>query len=58
MNATDSGTTSSLMETPMSAPTVFNFYYPEYQFPGALASAGLTTPEFQLTTAELFHTPA
>jgi hypothetical protein len=29
---------------------VFNFFYPGYEFPGALASAGLTTPEFQLTT--------
>jgi hypothetical protein len=30
---------------------VFNFFYPGYEFPGALASAGMTTPEFQLTTA-------
>jgi len=28
-----------------------HFFYPGYRFPGALASAGLTTPEFQLTTA-------
>jgi hypothetical protein len=34
----------------LRAPTVFNFYYPNYEFPGALASAGLTTPEFQLTS--------
>ncbi len=50
MSYTDSGTTSSLMESPLRSPTVFNFYYPGYEFPGALASAGLTTPEFQLTT--------
>ena len=29
---------------------MFNFFYPGYEFPGPLASAGLTTPEFQLTT--------
>jgi len=29
---------------------VFNFYFPDYKFPGILASAGLTTPEFQLTS--------
>jgi hypothetical protein len=34
----------------LSAPTVFNFFFPNYEFPGALASAGLTTPEFQLTS--------
>jgi Protein of unknown function (DUF1800) len=50
MSYTDSGTTSSLMESPLRSPTVFNFYYPGYEFPGVLASAGLTTPEFQLTT--------
>jgi len=50
MSYTDSGTASSLMESPLRSPTVFNFYYPGYEFPGALASAGLTTPEFQLTT--------
>jgi hypothetical protein len=51
MSYTDTGGTSSLMESPLRSPTVFNFYYPSYEFPGVLASAGLTTPEFQLTTA-------
>jgi uncharacterized protein (DUF1800 family) len=50
MSYTDSGTVSTLMESPLRSPTVFNFYYPGYEFPGVLASAGLTTPEFQLTT--------
>lgn len=50
MGYTDSGTGASLMESPLRSPTVFNFYYPGYEFPGVLASAGLTTPEFQLTT--------
>jgi hypothetical protein len=50
MNATDAGTTSSLSETPLNSPTVFNFYFPDYKFAGQLASAALTTPEFQLTS--------
>ncbi len=50
MNFTDSGSTFSLSQSPLNSPTVFNFYFPGYQFPGALASAGLTTPEFQLTS--------
>jgi hypothetical protein len=43
-------TDTSLTQTPLRSPTVFNFFFPDYQFPGALASAGLTTPEFQLTS--------
>ncbi len=43
-------TDGSLDQTPLSSPTVFNFFFPDYKFPGALASAGLTTPEFQLTS--------
>src|SRR5665213_1372473 len=47
---TDTGSSSSLLQSPLRAPTVFNFYFPNYEFPGALSSAGLTTPEFQLTS--------
>jgi uncharacterized protein (DUF1800 family) len=50
MNATDAGASSSLLQTPLNSPTVFNFFFPNYQFPGILTSAGLTTPEFQLTS--------
>ena len=50
MNATDTGSSSSLAQTPMNSPTVFNFFYPDYKFQGPLATAGLTTPEFQLTS--------
>lgn len=50
MSYTDTGTISSLSQSPLRSPTVFNFFYPSYEFPGPLASAGLTTPEFQLTT--------
>ncbi len=41
--------TDDLTQTPLNAPTVFNFFYPDYQFPGSIAAAGLTTPEFQLS---------
>ena len=44
-------TDGSVTQTPLNAPTVFNYFYPGYRFPGALESAGLTTPEFQLTNA-------
>ena len=50
INATDTGSSMSLAQTPLNAPTVFNFFFPDYKFPGALATAGLTTPEFQLTS--------
>ncbi|MEI6083107.1 MAG: DUF1800 family protein [Verrucomicrobiota bacterium] len=46
MSATD----NDLTQTPLRSPTVFNFFPPDYKFPGILASAGLTTPEFQLTS--------
>jgi len=51
MGYTDMGTSSSLSQSPLRSPTVFNFFYPGFEFPGPLASAGLTTPEFQLTSA-------
>ena len=50
LNATDTGSTYSLAQTPLNAPTVFNFFFPGYKFPGSLTTAGLTTPEFQLTS--------
>jgi hypothetical protein len=50
LNATDTGGTFSLAQTPLNSPTVFNFFFPGYKFPGALAAAGVTTPEFQLTS--------
>lgn len=45
MNNTD----SELAQTPLNSPSVFNFFLPDFKFPGVLASAGLTTPEFQLS---------
>jgi uncharacterized protein (DUF1800 family) len=50
IGSTDSGNSSSLLQTPLAAPTVFNYFFPDYKFQGILASAGLTTPEFQLTS--------
>ena len=34
----------------MHSPTVFNFFSPEYAAPGAIAAAGLQSPEFEITT--------
>jgi uncharacterized protein (DUF1800 family) len=45
-----STTNTSLAQEPMNSPTVFNFFSPDYQAPGAVAEAGLYSPEFQLTT--------
>lgn len=50
MGATDTGSSSALGQTPLNSPTVFNFFFPDYKFQGPLATAGLTTPEFQLTS--------
>jgi len=44
-------TNSVLAQTPLDSPTVFNFYYPNYEYPGNLATYNVTTPEFQLSTA-------
>jgi uncharacterized protein (DUF1800 family) len=43
-------TETDLAQTPLRSPTVFNFFLPDYQHPGTLASNGLLTPEFQLTS--------
>ena len=44
------GTNGSLTQTPLDSPTVFNYFYPDYKYPGNLAASDITTPEFQLTT--------
>ncbi len=36
-------------QTPLRAQTVFNFYTPDYAAPGEIASAGLNSPEFEIT---------
>ncbi len=40
----------SLGQSPLLAPSVFNFFSPNYRHPGAIAQAGLVAPEFQITT--------
>jgi uncharacterized protein (DUF1800 family) len=37
-------------EEAMHSPTVFNFFSPDYEAPGAIAQAGLKSPEFEITT--------
>jgi uncharacterized protein (DUF1800 family) len=44
-------TDATLNQSPINSPTVFNYFLPDFKNPGALASQGITTPEFQ-TTAE------
>ncbi len=41
---------ASLFQAALRAPTVFNFFEPDFTFPGTLAAAGLYSPEFQLFT--------
>jgi uncharacterized protein (DUF1800 family)/predicted small lipoprotein YifL len=41
---------NALGQSPFLAPTVFNFYSPNYKAPGKIAQAGLYSPEFQITT--------
>jgi uncharacterized protein (DUF1800 family) len=37
-------------QSPMSAPSVFNFFQPSYSPPGPIENAGLVAPEFQTLT--------
>jgi uncharacterized protein (DUF1800 family) len=41
---------ANLAEEAMHSPTVFNFFGPDYAAPGAIAAAGLKSPEFEITT--------
>ncbi|MCB1204535.1 MAG: DUF1800 family protein [Verrucomicrobiae bacterium] len=43
-------TDASLTQSPLRAPSVFNWFLPDYVFPGALGEAGLVAPEFQVAT--------
>lgn len=43
-------TTSRLGQSPQRAPSVFNWFLPDYTVPGALAQAGLFAPELQIAT--------
>lgn len=40
----------NLAQVPLHAPTVFNFFLPDYEPPGAIAQAGLKSPETEIST--------
>lgn len=40
-----------LLQRPLSAPSVFNFYSPDYRPPGAMTAAGLASPELQIVNS-------
>ena len=44
------GVDDGLGQSPLLAPSVFNYFSPNYRPPGPVAQAGLTAPEFQITT--------
>lgn len=44
-------TQSNLGHYPLSAPSVFNFFSPEFEPPGLIGNAGLVGPEFQILNA-------
>ncbi|MGC4016336.1 MAG: DUF1800 family protein [Luteolibacter sp.] len=48
MQARINSTTSALLQNPMSAPSVFNFFLPDYTPAGTLAANGLVSPEMQI----------
>ena len=43
-------TDGTLAQSPQDAPSVFNWFLPDYVLPGPLAAAGLVAPEFQVMT--------
>ncbi len=43
-------TDANLAQTPLAAPTVFNWFLPDYRPDGPIADAALVAPEFQITT--------
>lgn len=40
-----------LLQRPLSAPSVFNFYSPDYRPPGPMTAAGLASPELQIVNS-------
>lgn len=41
---------NNLGQSPLDAPTVFNWFYPDFTVPGKMAQAGLFAPEMQTAT--------
>ena len=52
------GFQSNFGQSPLQAPTVFNFYLPDYQQPGTFADNGLYSPELQITNESTTYTAA
>lgn len=50
------GLERSWPQRPLGAPSVFNFFEPDYQQPGEIADAGLYAPEFQILNESSFIT--
>ncbi|HEY2614243.1 MAG TPA: DUF1800 family protein [Chthoniobacterales bacterium] len=49
---------ANLGEEAMHSPSVFNFFSPDFAAPGAIAEAGLRSPEFEITTETTVATTA
>ena len=47
----DHDTQEAMNQSLLNAPSVFNFFLPDYQPPGEVAAAGLFAPEFQIMTS-------
>jgi uncharacterized protein (DUF1800 family) len=52
------GMQNALAQSPLEAPTVFNFYLPDYQQPGTFADNDLYSPELQITNESTTYTAA
>jgi hypothetical protein len=52
------GAYNNYLQLPLGAPSVFNFYMPDYYPPGELGDSGLYGPEFQITNASSAFTVA
>jgi uncharacterized protein (DUF1800 family) len=50
-NIYDLGSSDSLGQSPLRAPSVFNFYHPDFAPSGVLSNAGLIGPEFEITNS-------
>ncbi len=47
----DLGSSDSLGQSPLRAPSVFNYYHPDFAPSGPLVTAGLVGPEFEITNS-------
>ncbi|WOO41118.1 DUF1800 domain-containing protein [Rubellicoccus peritrichatus] len=47
----DVGFSEAFLQRPLSSPSVFNFFLPDYSPLGAVSEAGLFAPEFQITNS-------